>query len=110
MLYTAANCQLVIMALKPKEEIGMEVHTIDQFFRVEKGTGEAILDGVRTPISAGFAVLVPAGTNHNIINTGQAPLNLYTIYAPPNHRDGVVHHTRVEAEADDEHYEGKTTE
>ncbi len=68
-LYTAKNCQLVIMALKPKEEIGMEVHKLDQFFRVEAGMGEAVLDGVHTAISAGFAVLIPAGTNHNIINT-----------------------------------------
>ena len=109
-LYTAGNCQLVVMALKPKEEIGAEVHKLDQFFRVEKGTGEAVLDGVRTAISEGFAVLVPAGTNHNIINTGSVPLKLYTLYAPPNHRDGVVHHTRVEAEKDNEHFDGKTTE
>ena len=93
-LYTAKNCQLVVMSLKPKEEIGAEVHRLDQFFRVEEGTGEAVLDGVRTAIRAGFAVVVPAGTNHNIVNTGSAPLKLYTIYAPPNHRDGVVHHTR----------------
>ena len=109
-LYTAKNCQLVVMALKPKEEIGAEVHKLDQFFRVEKGSGDAVLDGVRTAIRAGFAVLVPAGTNHNIINTGSVPLKLYTLYAPPNHRDGVVHHTRAEAEADNEHFDGKTTE
>ena len=109
-LYTAKNCQLVVMALKPKEEIGMEAHIPDQFFRVEEGTGEAVLDGVRTMISAGFAVLVPGGTNHNIINTGSVPMKLYTLYAPPNHRDGVVHHTRAEAEADNEHFNGKTTE
>ena len=93
-LYTAKNCQLVLMSLKPREEIGAEVHTLDQFFRVEKGTGEAI----------------PAGTHHNIINNGKVPLKLYTIYAPPNHRDGVVHHTRADAEADDEEFDGKTTE
>src|SRR5664280_3399979 len=69
-LYTAKNCQLVVMALKPKEEIGEEVHKLDQFFRVEEGTGEAVLDGVRTALRAGFAVVVPAGTKHNIINTG----------------------------------------
>jgi mannose-6-phosphate isomerase-like protein (cupin superfamily) len=109
-LYTAKHCQLVLMALKAKEEIGAEVHTLDQFFRVEEGTGEAVLDGVRTGIQAGFAVVVPAGTNHNIINTGSAPLKLYTLYAPPNHRDGVVHHTRAEAETDNEHFDGKTTE
>ncbi|MDP1927812.1 MAG: cupin domain-containing protein [Thiobacillus sp.] len=109
-LYTAKNCQLVVMALKPAEEIGAEVHKLDQFFRVEEGTGEAVLDGVRTAISAGFAVLVPAGANHNIINTGSVSLKLYTLYAPPNHRDGVVHQTRDEAEADNEHFDGKTTE
>src|SRR6478752_1659967 len=109
-LYTAKHCQLVLMALKPGEEIGAEVHTLDQFFRVEQGTGEAVLDGVRTAIRPGFAVVVPAGTNHNIINTGSVPLKLYTLYAPPNHRDGVFHRTRVEAEADREHYDGKTTE
>jgi mannose-6-phosphate isomerase-like protein (cupin superfamily) len=109
-LYTANNCQLVVMALKPNEEIGAEVHTLDQFFRVEEGTGEAILDGARTAIQAGFAVVVPAGAKHNIINTGRVPLKLYTIYAPPNHRDGVVHHTREDAETDNEHFDGKTTE
>jgi mannose-6-phosphate isomerase-like protein (cupin superfamily) len=109
-LYTARNCQLVVMALKPKEEIGAEVHKLDQFFRVEEGSGEAVLDGVHTAIKAGFAVLVPAGTNHNIINTGTTPMKLYTLYAPPNHRDGVVHLTRAEAEKDNEHFDGKTTE
>ena len=109
-LYTARHCQLVVMALKPGEEIGPEVHKLDQFFRVEEGSGAAILDGVRTAIQAGFAVLVPAGTNHNIINNGSVPLKLYTLYAPPNHRDGVVHQTRDDAEADNEHFLGKTTE
>ena len=109
-LYTAKHCQLVLMALKPKEEIGAEVHELDQFFRVEEGAGVAILDGVSTPIRAGFAVIVPAGTKHNIINTGSGPLRLYTLYSPPNHRDGIVHQTRAEAEADDEHFDGRTTE
>src|SRR5512146_602315 len=109
-LYTAKNCQLVLMALKPKEEIGAEVHTLDQFFRVEEGTGEAVLDGTRTAIGPGFGIIVPAGANHNIINTGGVALNLYTLYAPPNHRDGVVHRTRRDAEADIEHFDGKTTE
>jgi mannose-6-phosphate isomerase-like protein (cupin superfamily) len=109
-LYTAKNCQLVVMSLKPNEEIGAEVHQLDQFFRVEEGSGEAVLDGARTAIKAGFAVLVPAGANHNIVNTGNVPLKLYTLYAPPNHRDGVVHHTRAEAEADSEEFDGKTTE
>jgi mannose-6-phosphate isomerase-like protein (cupin superfamily) len=109
-LYTAKNCQLVLMALKPEEEIGAEVHQLDQFFRVEEGSGVAVLDDVRTELSAGFAVIVPAGTLHNIINTGSGPLKLYSLYAPPNHRDGVVHHTRADAEADHEHFDGKTTE
>ncbi|MGE5432977.1 MAG: cupin domain-containing protein [Syntrophomonadaceae bacterium] len=109
-LYTAKNCQLVVMALKPGEEIGAEVHKLDQFFRIEEGTGEAVLNGAHTAISPGFAVLVPAGMNHNIINTGSVPLKLYTIYSPPNHRDGVVHRTRTDAEADKEHFDGKTTE
>src|SRR5678815_4726811 len=78
-LYTAKHCQLVVMALKPKEEIGAEVHKLDQFFRVEDGTGEAILDGVRMTIRAGFAVVAPAGANHNIINAGNIPLKLYTL-------------------------------
>jgi mannose-6-phosphate isomerase-like protein (cupin superfamily) len=109
-LYTARNCQLVVMSLKPQEDIGAEVHKLDQFFRVEAGRGEAELDGVRTAIQAGFAVIVPAGARHNIINTGSEPLKLYTLYAPPNHRDGVVHLTRADAQADTEHFDGKTTE
>jgi len=109
-LYTARNCQLVVMSLKPEEDIGAEVHKLDQFFRVEAGRGEAELDGVRTVIQAGFAVIVPAGARHNIINTGSEPLKLYTLYAPPNHRDGVVHPTRADAQADTEHFDGKTSE
>lgn len=109
-LYTARSCQLVVMSLKPQEDIGAEVHKLDQFFRVEAGRGEAELDGVRTEIRAGFAVIVPAGARHNIINTGSEPLKLYTLYAPPNHRDGVVHSTRADADADTEHFDGKTTE
>jgi mannose-6-phosphate isomerase-like protein (cupin superfamily) len=109
-LYTAKNCQLVIMSLRPQEDIGAEIHKVDQFFRVEEGSGEAVLNGVRTAIHAGFAIIVPAGTNHNIINTGSAPLKLYTIYAPPNHRDGVIQETRADAEGDKEHFNGQTTE
>jgi mannose-6-phosphate isomerase-like protein (cupin superfamily) len=109
-IYTAEHCQLVLMSLLPKEEIGAETHQLDQFFRVEEGTGEAVLDRLRTAIQPGFGILIPAGTNHNIINTGNVPMKLYSIYAPPNHRDGVVHHTRADAEADNEHFDGKTTE
>ena len=106
---TAKTCQLVVIGLEPKGEVGMEVHKLDQVFRVEEGTGEAVLDGVRTAIRAGSAVLIPAGTSHDIINTGTAPSKLYTLHAPPNHQDAAVHHTRDEAKADTEHFDGKTT-
>jgi mannose-6-phosphate isomerase-like protein (cupin superfamily) len=109
-LYTARSCQLVVMSLKPQEDIGVEVHTLDQFFRVEAGRGEAEIDGVRTAIQAGSAVIVPAGARHNIVNTGHGPLKLYTLYAPPNHRDGVVHATRADSQTDTEHFDGKTSE
>lgn len=109
-LYTAQNCQLVVMSLPPQQDIGVEVHPLDQFFRVEQGQGEAVLDGVRTAIGPGHALVVPAGTRHNITNTGVGPLLLCTIYAPPNHRDGVVHATRAEADADSEHFDGRTSE
>jgi non-heme chloroperoxidase len=109
-LYTAKHSQLVVMALKVGEGIGSEVNELDQFFRVEEGVGVAVLDGVRTPIRAGFAVVVPAGLKHNIINTGTVPLKLYTLYAPPNLPDQTLHHTRAEADADHRHFEGKTTE
>jgi mannose-6-phosphate isomerase-like protein (cupin superfamily) len=109
-LYTAGHCQQVLMSLQPGEAIGAEVHDLDQLFRVEAGAGEAVLDGVRTAIRAGFAVLVPAGARHDIVNTGIAPLERSTLSAPANHRDGAVHHTRADAEADDEHFDGRTTE
>ena len=111
-LYTAKNSQLVVMSLKPNEDIGEEVHQLDQFIRCEAGTGKAILDDVPHIISDGFVVIVPAGTKHNIINTSaDKPMKLYTLYAPPNHRDGVIHRTKEEAEADEaEHFDGNTTE
>lgn len=109
-LYTATHCQMVLMALKSGEAIGSEVHTLDQFFHVAAGTGDATIDGVRTPIRAGFAIIVPAGATHNILNTGTAPLKLYTVYAPPNHRRDVVHQTRADAAADNERFDGRTTE
>lgn len=107
-LYTAPNLQLVVMTLKPGEEIGMETHEHgDQFFRVEAGEGEAILDGERHKLTDGSIVIIPQGVEHNIINTSaDNDLKVYTIYAPPEHRDGVVHKTKAEADADDEHYEG----
>jgi mannose-6-phosphate isomerase-like protein (cupin superfamily) len=109
-LYTARHCQLVVMALRPGEEIGMEVHDVDQFFRVEEGAGEAVIDGVRSALQSGSAVVVPAGARHNIVNTGPKALKLYTLYAPPHHKDGTVHHTRADAEADHEHFDGATSE
>lgn len=109
-LFTAKHAQLVLMSLKPQEDIGAEIHKVDQFFKVEEGFGEAVLNGARTAIQPGFAVLVPAGVNHNIINTGNVPLKLYTLYAPPHHRDGVVHKNRSDAEGDPEHFNGKTSE
>ena len=109
-LHTAKNSQLVLMSLKPGEEIGEEVHTLDQFFRVESGEGKTILDGIEHEIKDGSAIVIPAGTKHNVVNTGQEEMKLYTIYSPPNHRDGVVHETKEQAEADDEHFDGKTSE
>ena len=109
-LYTAKNCQLVVMSLKPGEDIGPEVHKLDQFFRIEEGEGKAVLDGIEHRIKPGFAILVPAGTHHNIINGSSSSMKLYTLYAPPNHRDGVVHATKADAEADKEHFDGTTTE
>ncbi len=111
-LYTAKSSQLVVMSLKPDEDIGEEVHEDgDQFIRVEEGEGKAILDGVEHKIVDDYAVVIPAGTRHNILNTSvDRPMKLYTIYSPPHHRDGVVHKTKEEAERDDEHFDGRTTE
>lgn len=109
-LYTDLNCQLVLMALSAGEEIGEEVHDVDQFLRVEEGEGRAILAGVPHDLTDGSVVIVPKGTMHNLINTGKGPMKLYTLYMPPHHRDGVVHKTKAEAEADTEHFDGKTTE
>jgi len=111
-LYTAKNSQLVVMHLNPGEDIGAEVHELDQFIRVEAGEGKAILDGVEHKIAAEYAVVVPAGAEHNIVNTSSTePLKLYTLYSPPEHRDGVIHKTKVEALADEsDHFDGQTTE
>lgn len=110
-LYTGKNLQLVLMALLPGEEIGEEVHTDrDQFFRVEKGAGEIRIDGARTGVKSGMAMIVPAGARHNVKNTGNEPLKLYTIYAPPEHVDGIVRATKADAESSEEHFDGKTTE
>ena len=110
-LYTGKEMQLVLMALKPGEEIGSEVHEDrDQFFRVEAGRGEVVIDGNTTPVRADMAIIVPAGARHNVRNTGEAPLKLYTLYAPPEHREGTVHATKADADADHEHFDGTTTE
>ena len=112
-LYTDKNSQLVVMSLLPNEDIGEEIHQLDQFIRVEAGQGRAFLNDVPHDISDGFAVIVPAGTKHNIINTSsEKPMKLYTLYSPPNHKDGTVHKTKADAIADEEsdHFDGKTTE
>lgn len=109
-LYTDKNSQLVLMSLLPGEEIGVEVHDVDQFFRVEKGSGKVILEDRSEEISDGSVIVIPAGTKHNVMNIGSGTMKLYTLYMPPHHRDGVVHKTKADAEADTEHFDGKTTE
>jgi mannose-6-phosphate isomerase-like protein (cupin superfamily) len=112
-LYTGGHLQLVLMALQPGEEIGEEVHEgIDQFFRIEEGTGVISIDGVDNPVEDDFAVIVPAGSRHNVTNTGETPLRFYTIYGPPEHKDGIVQATKAEAEArhHDEEFDGTTSE
>jgi mannose-6-phosphate isomerase-like protein (cupin superfamily) len=110
-LFTAHNSQLVLMSLKPGEDIGAETHDLDQFIRVEAGRGTASLNGKDFPIHDGSALVIPAGTKHNIINSGKdEALKLYTIYSPPEHKDGVVHRTKQDAQADaEDHFDGKTT-
>ena len=112
-VYTGRNLQLVLMTLPPGCDIGEEVHEdIDQFFRIEEGEGEVRIDGVAHRVEDDFAVIVPAGARHNVINTGAAPLRLYTIYGPPEHKHGTVHTDRDQAEADHEndHFDGRTSE
>ncbi len=108
-LYTAKNSQLVVMHLKPGEEIGEEVHQVDQFFRFESGQGKVIIDGNERQVLDGAGVIVPAGARHNVINTSAAlPLKLYSIYSPPQHKDGTRHQTKTDET--EEHFDGKTTE
>ena len=104
-LFTGPNSQLVVMALKPGEDIGLETHPhTDQFIRIEAGTGKAVLDGKEYELADGSAIVIPAGAEHNVINTSTSqPLKLYTVYAPPNHVDGTIHKTRAEAQAAEEH-------
>ncbi len=94
-LYTDINSQLVLMSLAVGEEIGEEIHDVDQFLRVEKGTGTAVLSGISHDIADGSAILVPRGVKHNIVNTGADAMKLYTLYMPPHHRDGVIHKTKA---------------
>ncbi|MEN1925428.1 cupin domain-containing protein [Luteimonas qiangzhengi] len=112
-LYTGAHMQLVVMCLQPGEEIGAEVHPdIDQFFRVEEGKAKLLIDGVEHTLEHDEIAIVPAGAEHNVINPGDAPLRLYTLYGPPEHRDGTVHATKAIADEQHEadHYDGKPTE
>ena len=110
-LYTAKYSQLVLMCLKPHEEIGLEVHKdTDQFFRFERGVGRVVIDGLERTVGDGDAVIVPAGSEHNVINSSASEsLKLYTIYSPAHHRDGVIHVTKEEALKDEEHFDGVTT-
>lgn len=109
-LFTDERLQLVVMSLAPNEDIGEEVHELDQFIRVEKGEGKSVLDGEERALSDGVAVIIPKGVRHNIINSGDGPMKLYTIYTPPEHKDGTVHKTKAEAEAAEEHFDGETTQ
>lgn len=110
-LYTGRYSQLVLMSLKPGEDIGAEVHDdVDQFFRFEEGEGEVTVDEHRYEVKDGSAIIVPAGAGHNVKNTGHRDLKLYTIYSPAEHRDGTVHQTKEAAMADVEHFDGQTTE
>ena len=111
-IYTGKNSQLVLMSLKPKEEIGLETHPEnDQFLRFEGGTGRVIVDDSKYTVKDGDAVVIPAGAKHNVVNTsGTEELKIYTIYSPPHHKDGIVHKTKEQAESDDEEFDGKTTE
>jgi mannose-6-phosphate isomerase-like protein (cupin superfamily) len=110
-LFTAKHTQLVLMNLKPGEEIGEEVHELDQFIRFEAGEGTVILDGNTHSVSDGFAVVIPAGTRHNVVNRSKtSELKLYSLYSPPEHKDGTLHKTKRDADADeDHHFDGKTS-
>jgi mannose-6-phosphate isomerase-like protein (cupin superfamily) len=104
-LFTGSHVQLVLMTLRPGEDIGLETHDEhDQFIRIEAGSGEVLLDGKRHALSDGSAVVIPAGVEHNVLNKSKdEPLRLYTLYSPPEHADGTVHHTKKEAEAAEDH-------
>lgn len=110
-LYTDKKSQLVLMSLLAGEEIGEEVHDVDQFLRVEKGTGTAILSDISHDLADGSVIIVPAGTKHNVINTSSESMKLYTLYMPPHHKDGTIHKTKADAEADTtDEFDGRITE
>jgi len=111
-LYTGKHCQLVLMSLKPREEIGLETHTAnDQFFRFEAGQGKVVINGTEYDVTDGSAVIVPAGAEHNVINTSQTEdLKLYTIYSPAHHKDGIVRATKEDAINQEAEFDGITTE
>ncbi len=111
-LYTDNRMQLVVMSLKPGEDIGMETHVdVDQFIRVESGEGKAILNGVEHPLTDGSVIVVPQGVEHDVVNTSlEHPMKLYTLYAPPHHKDKTIHKTKTEAESSEEHFDGVTSE
>lgn len=111
-LYTDNRMQLVVMSLKPGEDIGMETHVdVDQFIRVESGEGKAILNGVEHPLTDGSVIVVPQGVEHDVVNTSlEHPMKLYTLYAPPHHKDKTIHKTKAEAESSEEHFDGVTSE
>jgi len=110
-LYTGHNIQLVLMSLQPGEDIGAETHPdVDQFFRVESGTGQVTINGKSQAIQTGSGIIIPAGAKHDLTNTGEETLQLYTLYAPPNHQDQIVRDTKADAEKNPEEYDGETTE
>lgn len=107
-LYTGPSSQLVLMTIQPGDEIGSETHDLDQFIRIEAGQAVVTLDGVNHTLEDDWAVVIPAGTEHNVVNNGDEPLRLYSIYSPPEHKDGTVHATK--ADDKEEHFDGVTTE
>jgi len=109
-LYTGPNSQLVVMSIAAGDDIGEEVHELDQFIRIEEGKGQAILNDIVHEIEDDWAVVIPAGVKHNIVNTGDEPMKLYTVYSPAEHKDGTIHITKADAMENEEHFDGVTTE
>ena len=107
-LYTAKNSQLVVMNIAPGDEIGEEVHELDQFIRFERGRAKVLMNDEEYSVQEDFAVVIPAGVKHNVINTGEIDLQLYSVYAPPEHKDQIVQPTK--ADEQEEHFDGVTTE